>query len=121
MLREISQSFNNGSARKFQVLDIAAADLQGLIDLMPAGQSVFNPTPTGAVGTERVFPTAYVECLASCFDKTNRKYSTSYVGVKYGKPTLTDDDIKLALLGKVDTPLGSPSDHVSISKFKEVA
>lgn len=117
---EVSQNFNNGKARKFQTMDTDATTLTALIALMPKGQTVFEPSATGAVGTPRAVPTSYVEALVSCYDRTDGKYNANYVGVKFGKATLSDDDIVTACLSKVEVPNGSVCDNVSISKFKMV-
>ena len=118
MLYEVSQSINNASAKQYGKIDTDATTLNGLIALMPNGVSVFAPTATGAVGTVTAVPTQYSSALISCLDKTDRMYSTSYVGLKYGKVTLSDDDMILACLGKVDVPNGTPCDQVNVSKYK---
>jgi len=117
---EVSQSFNNGKAKKFLRVDTDAPTLQAIIGLMPKGQSVFEPSATGAVGTKRPVPVTYVEALASCFDKTDGAYNSSYIGIKFGKSTLSDDDIRLACLGKVEVPNGTSCDHVNIAKYKMI-
>lgn len=117
---EVSQTFNNGKAKKFLKLDTDAPTLQAIIGLMPKGQAVFEPSATGAVGTKRAVPTNYVEALVSCYDVIDGAYNANYVGIKFGKSTLTDDDIKTACLGVVEVPNGTACDKVSISKFKMV-
>ena len=119
-LYEVGQTINNNSAKQFSKIDTDAITLNGLIALMPNGQTVYAPTATGAVGVLTAVPTAYSTALISCFDKTDRIYATSFVGLKYGKSTLSDDDIVTACLAKVDTPNGTACDQVNVNKYKRV-
>lgn len=121
MLYEVSQSFNNGSAKIYSKIDTDAPTMQGIVDMMPKGQSIFAPTLTGAVGVKRAVPTSYCEALISCFDKNeNGSYNASYVGLKYGKSTLSDDDMITACISKVEVPNGTACDKVNASKIKRI-
>jgi hypothetical protein len=119
-LYEVSQRFNNGSAKIFGKVDTDSVTLQGIVDMMPAGVSIYAPTVTGAVGVARAVPTNYIQALVSCFDKTDRKYNANYLSLTYGKTTLSDDDIVNACIGKVEVPNGTTCDQVNVSKYKIV-
>ena len=43
-LYESSQSFNNASAKIYSRVDTDAPTMQGIVDMMPDGQSIFAPT-----------------------------------------------------------------------------
>jgi len=120
MLYELSQNFNNGSAKGYMKIDTDELTLTGLIALMPLGMSVFAPTATGAVGAMTAVPIVFTQALISCLDSLDRMYSISYVGLKYGKATLSDDDMVLACKGNVDVPNGTPCNQVNVSKYKRV-
>lgn len=117
-LYEVSQRFNNGSATMYSKIDTDSTTLQGIVDMMPLGMSVYAPTATGISGTARAVPTSYVNALISCFDATNRAYNTSYVNLKYGKPTLSDSDMVAACFQKIEVPNGTVCDKVNVSKIK---
>ena len=120
-LYESSQSFNDASAKMFSKVDTDAVTMQGIVDMMPDGQTVFAPTLTGAVGTARAVPTSHVSALISCFDKTDDgAYNVAYIGLKYGKPTLSHTDMISACISKVEVPNGTSCDSVNVSKIKRV-
>ena len=119
-LYEVNQNINNNSAKQFSKIDTDAITLNGLIALMPNGQTVYAPTATGATGVLTAVPSQYSTALISCFDKTDRIYATSFVGLKYGKFNLTDDEIVTACLTNVETPNGTSCDQVNVNKYQRV-
>jgi hypothetical protein len=116
----LGQSFNSGKVRNSQSLETDSATMQVIVDLTPKGQTVFNPTATGAQGTARVMPTVYREGLIVGYDKTDKKFNSTFVSIKYGKATLSDDDILLACDGKLEVPNGTSADSLSIKKLRTV-
>lgn len=115
----LSQSFNNASAKNFSVIDTDAPTMQGLVDLMPAGMSVFQPGTVPAVGTLVPAPTYFKHVEASCF-KINPDGSTqgTYVKLPYVKVTKEDADVVNALVGKVDVPDGTISEFVNVKRYR---
>lgn len=113
----ISQSFNNGSKTSFMAIDTDVATAETLVAFMPDGVSSFTPDGAGASGVARPVPSQYVEALATCKDTANPTSKPSFVGVRFGKATLSDDDIVLALEGTVKLTSGLACDSVSIKKY----
>jgi hypothetical protein len=120
MIYEVSQAFNNSSKKNFFKLDTVASTLQGIIALMPDGQTVYSPSATGAVGTKVPVPTYYKKAKVSCFDSADGAFNGNMIYVEYGKPTLTDDDIRTACLAKVEVPNGSACDDVRVKSLRTV-
>ncbi|NCO01422.1 MAG: hypothetical protein GW906_06310 [Epsilonproteobacteria bacterium] len=119
-LYEVAQNFNNNSAKIYGKINTDAITMQGLVALMPLGMSLFEPTASGIVGVRRAAPTVYSNALISCFDSLDRAYNTSYINLKYGKATLSDDDMVVACLAKVEVPNGTACDKVNANKIKRV-
>jgi len=120
MLYIYSQSFNAGKVRNSQTLDTDSATMQAIVAMAPNGQTVFNPTVTGAQGTARPMPTIYREALVVGSDSADRKSNSSFLNIKYGKATLSDDDILLACSGKLEVPNGTSADLVTVKKIKTI-
>lgn len=114
------QSFNNGKASNYETVDTDAVTMQAIVDLAPKGQTVFNPTPTGAVGTARPMPTIYREGLVVGTDTVGKRHNSTFMSIKYGKSTLTDNDILLACNGKLEVPNGTSADVVRVKKLKTI-
>ncbi len=115
-----SQSFNSLKVRNSITLDTDSATMQAIVDMTPKGQTVFNPTATGASGTARVLPSIFREGLVVGSDRVGQRQNSSFLNVKYGKATLSDDDLLLAVDGKLEVPNGTSADKISIKKLKTI-
>ena len=116
----VTQGCNNGKVKNYFDVDTDSATMQSIIDLMPKGQTVFSPTPTGAQGTARIMLSIYREGRVMGSDRTDKRFNSSFVRIQYGKPGLTDDDIVLACDGKLKVPNGTTADKISVKKLKTV-
>lgn len=120
MLYTFSQSLNSGKVRNTQTLDTDSTTMQAIVDMTPKGQTVFNPTATGAQGTARPMPSIYREGLVVGSDRTAQKFNSCFMNVKYGKATLSDDDLLMAVGGKLEVPNGTSADKISIKKLRTI-
>ena len=121
MKYDFGQLFNNGSAKNYGSIDTTALVMTDIVALMPDGVSIFAPTITGTVGVAVPQPTTYKEIKVSCIDKTaGGAYQSSIVSVPFAKATLTDDLIRSACLGKVDTPNDTVCDKVNIVGYRQI-
>lgn len=114
---DISQSYNNGSKKSFLSIDTDLATAEAIVAMMPDGVSSFTPDANGATGTPRPVPSQYVEALATCKDTADPTAKPSFVGVRFGKDNLSDDDIVTALSGTIKLTSGVACDAVAIKKY----
>ena len=114
---DIRQSFNNNAKSSSMNIDTDLATVEVLVGMMPDGVSSFTPDGAGATGAARAVPTQYVEALATCKDTNSDTAKPTFVGVRYGKATLSDDDIVLALKGTIKLTSGIACDSVRIKKY----
>jgi len=113
----IRQSFNNNAKSSSMNIDTDLATVEVLVSMMPQGVSSFTPDGAGATGAARPVPTQYVEALATCKDTGNDTSKPTFVGIRYGKATLSDDDIVNAFKGTVKLTSGIACDSVRIKKY----
>ena len=113
----ISQNFNNSAKRSFMSIDTDAATAEILVAMMPDGVTSFSPDGSGVSGTARAVPTQYVTALAICKDSSNPTAKPSYVGINYGKATLSDDDIVAQLKDVVKLTNGTTCDSVRLKSY----
>ena len=113
----IRQSFNNNAKSSSMNIETDLATAEILVAFMPDGVSAFSPDGAGATGAARPVPTMYVEALATCSDTQNSTAKPSFVGIRFGKATLSDDDIVQALGSVVKLTSGVTCDSVRIKKY----
>ncbi|WP_373002171.1 hypothetical protein [Sulfurimonas sp.] len=114
----LSQSFNNGVKRATLDIDTDVATAEILVAFMPDGVGSFSPDGSGASGTARPVPPQYIEALAVCRDSQNPTAKPSFVGIRYGKPTLSDDDIANSCGSVIKLTSGVACDKVQLKKYK---
>jgi len=113
----IVQSFNSGTRYNSINIDADATAITAISALLPKGATGYSPDATEPQGTARAIPTHYVNVLVTCKDTSDREATPSFIGVKYGKPTLSTMDIKNAVVGVVKLPGGQICDKISTKNY----
>lgn len=113
----LRQSFNNNAKSSSMSIDTDLATVEILVAFMPDGVSAFSPDGSGATGSARPVPAQYVEALATCSDSQNSTAKPSFVGIRFGKATLSDDDIVQSLGSVIKLTNGTTCDTVRIKKY----
>lgn len=113
----VRQSFNNGAKSSSMNIDTDLATVSMLIGMMPDGVTSFSPDGAGSTGSARAVPLQYVEALAICKDTDNDTAKPSFVGIRFGRATLSDDDIVEALNGTIRLTSGLACNSVRIRKY----
>ncbi len=113
----IVQSFNSGTRYSANEVEADTSTINAIVALMPDGVTAYEANGTEPVGVARVVPTHFVNALVICKDSTNKQSTPSFIGIKYGKPTLSSVTVATACENVVKIPNGLSCDRISMKNY----